>query len=65
MSEWAKCDNIVKEPKRRPVKIPKYIKEEFSFLGKSFKVQNRAVKNVAPAFKPKVKKDEDDDDIIQ
>lgn len=63
ISEWAKCDNVVKEPKRKTVKIPQYIKDEHSFLTKSFKVQTRAVRDI-PAIvqaKLKVKKEENDD----
>lgn len=63
ISEWAKCDNIIKEPERQMVKIPKYIQDKHPFLGKKFKVQTRIVKEV-PAYltvKPKVKKDGDDD----
>lgn len=48
LSEWAKCDNIVKEPKRKECVIPKDIKSEYSFLSKKRKVQTRAVKTVAP-----------------
>lgn len=63
LSEWAKCDNNVKEPERIPVKIPKYIKDEYSFLAKKFKVQTRAVRNVPATIqaKLKVKKEEADD----
>ncbi|XP_055309208.1 poly [ADP-ribose] polymerase [Sitodiplosis mosellana] len=63
LSEWAKCDNVVKEPERTQVKIPQYIKEEHSFLGKQFKVKARAVRNVPVAVqaKLKVKKEEIDD----
>lgn len=63
LSEWAKCDNIVKEPERLPVKIPQYIKDEFSFLAKAFKVKTRAVRNVPAVIKTKlnVKKEEIDD----
>lgn len=63
ISEWAKCDNVVKEPERKTVKIPEYIRKEHPFLGEKFKVRTRAVKDV-PAYlsvKPKVKKDGDDD----
>lgn len=66
MSEWAKCDNVVKTPKRSTVKIPKFIQDEYPFLAKSFKVRDRAVKELAPipSFKPKVKKDEVDGDVL-
>lgn len=59
ISEWAKCDNSEKEPKRVTVLVPDYIKEEYSFLGESFKVQKRAVKEVAALMTvKKVKKEE-------
>lgn len=49
ISEWAKCDNVVKEPPRTTVKIPQYIQKEYPFLAKKFKVQTRAVKDI-PVF---------------
>lgn len=63
LSEWAKCDNTVKEPERTPVTIPQYIKDEYSFLAKKFPIQTRAVKDI-PAYlqaKFKVKKEDKDD----
>lgn len=59
ISEWAKCDNIEKEPKRIPVRIPEYLRTEYSFLSGKFKVQTRAIKAVAavPLLK-NVKKEE-------
>lgn len=63
ISEWAKCDNVVKEPSRQSVKVPKYIQEKYSFLSKKFKVKTRALKTV-PSFaipKAKVKKEGQDD----
>lgn len=62
LSEWAKCDNVVKEPERKPVKIPQYITDQYKFLAKQFKIQTRAVKDI-PAIvqKFKVKKEEEDD----
>lgn len=63
ISEWAKCDNISKEPKREVAKVPKYLQDQFSFLAKKFKVRTRALKSV-PAYtipKAKVKKEGQDD----
>lgn len=63
ISEWAKCDNISKEPKRVPVKIPKYLQDQYPFLAKKFKVKSRAIKEV-PAYiaaKIKIKKSDEDD----
>lgn len=61
ISEWAKCDNIQKEPKRRAVKIPSAIKETHPFLAKKFKVQTRAVKYVPPVPLKPVKKESADE----
>lgn len=61
ISEWAKCDNIQKEPKRRGVKIPSAIKEAHPFLAKKFKVQTRAVKYVPPVPLKPVKKESADE----
>lgn len=63
LSEWAKCDNAVKEPERTAVKIPQYIKDEHPFLAKKFKVQTRAVRDVPAVVQAKlmVKKEEEDD----
>lgn len=63
ISEWAKCDNISKEPKRSVAKVPKYLQDQFSFLAKKSKVRTRALKSV-PVYtipKTKVKKDGQDD----
>ncbi|XP_069975958.1 poly [ADP-ribose] polymerase 1-like [Penaeus vannamei] len=32
LTEWTKCTNLVKEPKRRPFKIPEELKNNFDFL---------------------------------
>lgn len=32
LTEWTKCPNIEKEPKRTKFKIPESLQEEFSFL---------------------------------
>lgn len=63
LSEWAKCDNAVKEPGRTQVKIPQYIRDKHSFLAKKFKVKTRAVRNIPAAIQAKltVKKEEADD----
>lgn len=63
ISEWAKCDNVMKEPKRIPIKIPKSIHDKHKFLSKKFKVQTRAMKDIVPVFsnKTKVKKDGHED----
>lgn len=62
LSEWGKCDNTIKEPERSSVKIPQYIKDEYSFLAKQFKVKTRAVRNLPVAVKQiKVKKEDNDD----
>lgn len=63
ISEWAKCDNIQKEPKRRAVKIPSAIKTAHPFLAKKFKAQTRAVKYVPPVPLKPVKKEGAADDV--
>lgn len=63
LTEWAKCDNVAKEPKRVAVKIPKSIQKDYSFLNKKFKAQTRALKDIAPVLvnRTKVKKEGDED----
>lgn len=63
ISEWAKCDNVVKEPPRTAVKIPQFIRDQNSFLAKKFKVQTRAVKDIPVYMSAKavVKKNGKDD----
>lgn len=64
ISEWARCDNVSKLPKRSSVKIPKYIQENHSFLAKKFKVKDRAIKPVPAHLIPKaVVKKQDADDV--
>lgn len=43
-NEWAKCDNVVKQPKRVPVVIPNNIKKKHPLLRRQFKVQDRIIK---------------------
>lgn len=64
LTEWAECDNVVKEPERVPVEIPEHIKEEFPFLAKRFNVKTRILKDIPAAIqaKLKVKKEEPDFD---
>lgn len=63
LSEWAKCDNIQTEPKRRAVSIPSAIKKSCPFLDKKFKSKTRVVKYVAPLRLKPEKKEEGADDI--
>lgn len=47
-----------------PVKIPQYIKDEFSFLTKKFKTQTRIVKDIPAHLQAKFQvKKEDKDDV--
>lgn len=58
ISEWAKCENIVKEPPRIPCRIPKDI--DHKFLKKKFQVKPRILKYTPPSgSKFGVKKEED------
>lgn len=59
VTEWVKCENILKEPPREPARIPSHLKTEYSFLNKKFSVKNRATKYVAPTVSMKVKKEEE------
>lgn len=59
ISEWAKCENILKDPPRVPCRIPDDLQADHSFLRKKFKVQNRALKYIPPtASTLPVKKEE-------
>lgn len=62
ISEWAKCDNHLKEPARIAVEIPSSVKADYSFLNKKFKVQTRALRPSALILPPgaSVKKEEVD-----
>lgn len=46
VSEWVKCDNVVREPKRRVCRIPKHLSEAHKFLAGKLRVQARAVRFV-------------------
>lgn len=60
LSEWVKCENIVREPPRQVCRIPKALLEKYKFLDRKYKVQTRAVRFVAPtAVFAAVKKEED------
>ncbi|KAG5892238.1 hypothetical protein JTB14_014609 [Gonioctena quinquepunctata] len=60
LTEWTKCTAIVKEPKRKPFKVPDSLKEDYSFLKKyKYVPRTRVVKNVLPSNSVSVKKDED------
>lgn len=49
VNEWVKCENMLKEPPRKPVRMPKDIDlKEHSFLDRNFKVKARALKYIPP-----------------
>lgn len=48
VSEWVKCDNVVREPKRTVAKVPKHLADQHAFLAAKLRVQARAVRYVAP-----------------
>lgn len=59
LTEWVKCENILKEPPRVAARIPSSLADEYSFLNKSFKVKARALKYVPPTVSSNsVKKEE-------
>lgn len=50
LTEWTKCLNIIKEPSRKPVKIPSDMKSRHSFLKDvKKKVDVRAIQYIAPS----------------
>ncbi|XP_004519483.1 poly [ADP-ribose] polymerase [Ceratitis capitata] len=50
LTEWTKCTNLLKEPERKPCKIPKKLKEEYSFLSDvRNKTENRVIKYNPPS----------------
>ncbi|XP_066991017.2 poly [ADP-ribose] polymerase [Anabrus simplex] len=58
LTDWSKCQHVVKEPKRVPFKVPKELKEEHSFLA-SYKYvpRTRLFNQTAPSTSA-VKKEE-------
>ncbi|XP_043465217.1 poly [ADP-ribose] polymerase [Leptopilina heterotoma] len=59
VSEWAKCEEIVVNPKRRKFVIPKELKETDKFLSSyKSKVMERVVKITAPSVSSAVKKED-------
>lgn len=66
LTEWTKCNNVSKEPKRRPFVVPADIADAHPFL-KNYKpvVRKRIFKEVQPTGglnHPMVKKEKDDPD---
>ena len=63
LSEWSKCNAIVKEPKRAPCRVPKDIADTYPFLKKYKYVKRvRIFKEVNLVDKLTVKKEEDEVD---
>lgn len=60
LTEWTKCNNIEKSPKRKPFKVPKEFAEEYKFLKKyKYIKRERLFKEVKMDA---VKKEKDDPD---
>lgn len=60
LTEWSKCNNITKNPRRRPFLAPKELAKEYSFLKKyKYVPRTRIFKDVAIPIN--VKKEEGDD----
>lgn len=58
------CRQTVQEPDRTQIKIPQYIRDEYPFLAKPFKVKTRAIRNLPVAIQTKFSvKEEEIDDI--
>lgn len=54
LTEWTKCHTQVKEPPRKPFKVPKEFKEEYSFLKKyKYVPRTRIVKDAPPSYTAK------------
>ncbi|XP_055305205.1 poly [ADP-ribose] polymerase 1-like [Sitodiplosis mosellana] len=53
LSGFGDCNNEIKEPERRPVKIPPEISEAYPFLHKEFKAESRAIKDNPKSSKAK------------
>ncbi|XP_060519943.1 poly [ADP-ribose] polymerase [Cylas formicarius] len=62
LSEWAKCQNIIKEPKRKKFVVPDDLAQEYKFLKKyRYVKRTRIVRDVNPTVSvKKVAKDEAD-----
>lgn len=61
VTEWTKCENINKKPKRRPFKVPSELAEEFPFLKKyKYVKRDRVFKEVNPSVLAKKEKDDPD-----
>lgn len=58
MTEWSKCNILVKEPERKPFVIPKEFKELSCFAGYKYVKRTRIIKEANPTCA--VKKDEID-----
>lgn len=59
ISEWLKCESIVREPPRRAARVPQHLSKAHPFLAHPFKVQARAMRYVPPTVSSlAVKKEE-------
>ncbi|XP_049305863.1 poly [ADP-ribose] polymerase isoform X3 [Bactrocera dorsalis] len=51
LTEWTKCSNILKDPERKPCKVPKSLKEKYVFLSEiKNKTEHRIVKYNPPSI---------------
>ncbi|XP_039968527.1 poly [ADP-ribose] polymerase isoform X2 [Bactrocera neohumeralis] len=51
LTEWTKCSNILKNPERKPCKVPKSLKEKYAFLSEiKNKTEHRIVKYNPPSI---------------
>lgn len=61
LTEWTKCSNVEKEPKRKPFKVPSSFKEMYPFLkAYKYKPRKRVIKEVhsTASLKKDVKEEE-------
>lgn len=50
LTEWSKCNNVMKEPKRLPFTVPKELAEEYSFLKRyKYVPRTRILRDVKPS----------------
>lgn len=66
ISEWARCDNCVKEPERRTTLIPQQIRNLYPCLAETFPVQTRVSRDDSEHSPPKQSVNSDTvDEILQ
>lgn len=62
VTEWAKCEYVTQDPKRKKCEIPSDMKEDFPIKSYKSKVKKRIFKVTMPSSSSSVKKEEDEAD---